>query len=530
MTYRLSTASLTLAIRHLCRYGDTDVFPHLPELAFLREDEVAVVSELSALDLDTFDPSGAIEALSPKSRHGFRIVHQMPLLETVLLLAAVIEIAPLIEAHRQPSSEIFAFSYRFHPDDKGGLFRSDRSFRHWMNAQIEYVRGNLKVKSIVTADISDFYARINFHRLENLLDEVASKHGAARYVVKQIKIIRAKQSFGVPVGGSAARILAELTLADTDLALVQDGRRSTRFVDDFRIFLYSNEQPYDLLASLAEQIGLNEGLSLNNSKTRVETRTDFLDRLKGLTADVADEAEGAALDALTSELYLDEEPDPEQLAKLKNINLLDYLQEEVGKEVFDMGRIKVLFRALKIVKPIEAIDYLIENLSELVVFSKDVVLLMEALEGKQRGCFNELTDVVVTAILSPPAVSVQLVKTWLLELFVRGVVPIDMVSIRRLETLASPLDRRQLHLIRGRFEDKLFFRRGKTSFGSLSAMEQACFAWGASCLPKDEFETWLTTARTMFSRPTGALFLKWVQRQRGHLTGKLELSTDDHQE
>lgn len=62
MTHRLPAASLTHAIKHLCRYGDTDVFPHLPELAFLRDQEAAVVKELENLDLDTFDPVGSIEA------------------------------------------------------------------------------------------------------------------------------------------------------------------------------------------------------------------------------------------------------------------------------------------------------------------------------------------------------------------------------------------------------------------------------------------------------------------------------------
>ena len=65
MAYRLSAASLAHAIKHLCKYGDTDVFPHLPELSFLREQETEVIEELRDLDLDTYSPGGAFEALSP---------------------------------------------------------------------------------------------------------------------------------------------------------------------------------------------------------------------------------------------------------------------------------------------------------------------------------------------------------------------------------------------------------------------------------------------------------------------------------
>jgi hypothetical protein len=82
MAYRLSTASLTHAIEHLCKYGDTDVFPHLPELNFLREQQVEVVKELHELDLDGYSPGGAFEALGPKSRYGFRIAERVNDFET----------------------------------------------------------------------------------------------------------------------------------------------------------------------------------------------------------------------------------------------------------------------------------------------------------------------------------------------------------------------------------------------------------------------------------------------------------------
>ena len=531
MAYHLSASALTHAIKHLCKYGDTDVFPHLPELAFLREEEPAVIKELSTLDLDTYNPGGAFEALGPKSRYGFRILHQLPILDAVLLLATVIEIGAAIEAYRLKPTGFEAFSYRFAPDGKGGLFRSDRTFKEWLNAQHALMHGNLKIKSVIATDISDYYARINFHRLENLLDEVAPKHGAARYIKKHIKVIRAKQSFGLPVGGSAARLLAELALSDTDRALQQDGRLAMRFVDDFRIFLRANESPYDALAFIAEQLGINEGLSLNVAKTIVYTRTGYLAKLKQLFADVADEAEGAALDALTSELYFDdEEPDPDELQKLRSINLLALLQDEVGKDSFDIGRIRVIFRALKLAKPTALIKYIEENFSELVVFSKEMTLLMQVLEADNPGCFDNLTNAVVESILKPPASSVQLIKTWLIELFVRGVVPITAAGTKKLEVLSSALDRRQLHLIRGRNCDKNFFRKNKTAFSQISAIEQPCFVWGASCLPNDEYETWVSSVKPMFAIPTGALFLKWAQKERENLIGKLDAATNDHQE
>lgn len=527
MAYKIPAKALQFAIKHLCRYGDTDVFPHLPEISFLREQEAEIIEELAKFDLDSYEPGSLFEGLAPKSRYGFRIVHQLPLHDTVLLLGAVIDIGSKIESRRPAASGLEAFSYRFAPDNKGSLFEASHTYKDWLKAQLSFVLGNLKIKQIIFSDISDFYARINHHRLENLLDEAAPKHGAARFIKKYIKKTRATQSFGIPIGGSAARLLAELALTDTDRALQQSQRIATRFVDDFRIFLRADEDAYEVLAELAEQLQINEGLSLNSSKTFVLSRADFLARLKHQLADASDQAEGAAMEMLTSSLYFDDQPDPQQLEELKSLNLLGMLQSEIGKDVFDFGYIKVIFRALKLAKPSEAIEFIQTNFGELTVFAKEVVLLMQALEADEPGCFDEMSDAVIEAILSPPAVSIQVVRAWLLELFVRGIVPVDHSESKKLDVLSTALDRRQCHLIRGRNVDKNFFRKHKTGFDNFPPLERPCLVWGASCLPEDEYTKWLGAIRPMLASPAGALFLKWAQTQRGELIGKLELTVED---
>lgn len=417
MAFHLSEASVKTAVSHLIRYGDTDVFPHLPEISFIDDYSDKVVSEIVAFDLDSYNPSSAFEALAPKSKYGFRIAHQMPILDTLLFLSSVIEIAPQIEAHRSPKATNRAFSYRYSPDVDGSIFDKTTTYKSWLKYQQNVVKSNLKIKKVVFTDISDFYARVNFHRLENLLDEAAPKHGAARYIKKHIKTIRAKQSFGLPVGGSAARLLAELALRDTDHSLEMDGLNATRYVDDFRIFLEDSQNPYDALALLAKQLGINEGLALNAGKTKVLSRVDFLEWVEHQASDIAEAAEGQALEALIADIYSDEAPDHEDVEKLKHINLLGMLQEEVGNDTYDMGKIKFIFRALRVAKPPEAIDFIKLNISELVVFSREMVLLMHELAKENVGCFDEIHDEVISIIHAPSASSIQLLKTWLLELF-----------------------------------------------------------------------------------------------------------------
>jgi Reverse transcriptase (RNA-dependent DNA polymerase) len=441
MAYCVSTESLELAIKHLCRYGDTDIFPHLPELVFLSDERDAAIAELSKLDLDSYTPGGALEALAPKSRYAFRIAHQLSALDTLLLLACVIEIGESIEAKRQPKAGSGAFSYRFSVDrGSGQIFRADRTFKDWLHRQQDIIAKNARIRSVISTDISDYYARVNFHRLENLLDEVAPKHGAARFIKRHIRTIRAKQSFGLPVGGSAARLLAELALSDTDEALKDRGILATRFVDDFRIFLKRPEDPYEALGYLAEQLGINEGLSLNSAKTSVSSRTEYVRRLDRLTSDVAEEAEGVALDALTASIYFDDEPDEDDIRQLKGLNLVELLQGEVDAEYWDMGRIKVIFRALRIVKPKSAIEFINNRFSDLLVFAKELCLLMEDLESDYPGCFKHLIDQVIDAILAPPASSVQLIRTWLIEIFCRGVIIIPPRKLKKLDSLRVACD------------------------------------------------------------------------------------------
>ena len=528
MAYHVSQKSLAAALRHLCRYGDTDIFPHLPELAFFAEDQPAIIAELSKLDLDSYIPTGATEALAPKSRYGFRIAHQLPALDTLLFLASVVELGDKIETKRQPTKSARAFSYRFSPGaDSGQLFRADRTYKDWLHKQQD-ILAKSKYRRVVSTDISDYYSRINFHRLENLLDEVAPGHGAARFIKNHIKVIRARQSFGLPVGGAAARLLAELALSDIDQALLDHGLHVTRFVDDFRLFLKSPDNPYDALGYLAEQLGINEGLSLNAAKTSITNRREYLRRLERMTSDISDEAEGVALETLTADIYFDDDPDEKDVEKLKGLNLVEWLEREIGEKEWDMGRIKVLFRAIKIAKPKEARDFIKCHFSELAVFAKEVCLLMETLEDDNPRCFDAMLDELIAVILSPPASSVQVIRSWLLEILVRGIVKIPLRRVRELEALPEVANKRQLLLIRSRVKDKSYFRKQKTATHNFSAPELSCLVWGASCLPQDEYKNWINAVKGSFNKPLDKLYLKWASSNKTSLISKLKRTTLDH--
>ena len=534
LAYRLSPSALSTAIKHLVRYGDTDVLPHLPELAFYADEEDTIIDELSRLDLDTHNPRGANEVLAPKGKFSFRVVHQLPALDNVLLLACVIEIGGQIERRRPIASDNTAFSYRFSLGERGQIFEEGRSYRDWLNSQETRLQSDKSITHVVSTDISDFYSRINYHRLENLLADCAPGHGAVRFINKHVKVIRASQSFGLPIGGSAARLLAELALSDTDAALQNHGLYVTRFVDDFRFFLHSDQNAYDALALLAEQVGINEGLALNAAKTVVFSREEYLEDLGVSLNEVEDKAQAAALEIITASLYTDTDPDPSDVDKLRNMNLLLFLEEELAKSSWDVGKVKVIFRALRIVKPLEAVDFIKENFSNLGVFAKEVCLLMQTLDLectfnlRPINPFQDMERVIVDQILHPPASSVQAIRSWLLEIFVRGLVTLTPHEFARLRGLSTPLDKGQLALISAIREDVNFFRRRKTAIGSIAPFEQSCTVLGASCLPKDEYETWTSNVKSILSRPLDHELLRWAKTHRKTILSKVRRDVQEH--
>jgi hypothetical protein len=215
---------------------------------------------------------------------------------------------------------------------------------------------------------------------------------------------------------------------------------------------------------------------------------------------------------------------------VKGLNLVELLKNEIDNKDWDMGRIKVLFRALKIAKPKDSIGFIESRFGQLVVFTKEMCLLMEALENDSPGCFDDLLEEIIDAILTPPASSVQLISTWLLEIFVRGIIDISIVRLTKLEVLSSVIDKRQLLLIRGRRGDKNYFRKQKTAIHSFPNNELPYLVWGASCLPKDEYEKWVDTVKGSLTKPLGGLFLQWAVHKKPELVSKLESAVADHPE
>jgi hypothetical protein len=104
--------------------------------------------------------------------------------------------------------------------------------------------------------------------LENIIESVATSQrvrDVARVLVKKlIGNIMNRDSYGIPVGPYASRLLAEALLIDVESSLQSQGVDFVRWVDDYSIFCRTEYEAQSVLFSLGEWLFSKHGLTLQS--------------------------------------------------------------------------------------------------------------------------------------------------------------------------------------------------------------------------------------------------------------------------
>jgi hypothetical protein len=255
---------------------------------------------------------------------------------------------------------------------------------------------------------------------------------------------------------------------------------------------------------------------LNAQKTKLYSIEKFREHLGAQLGDAFDEAEKEAIEALSHAVYFDEEMSEEDMSRLRALNLLEMLEGEFAEEVWDFGKIKAIFRALRLAPDPESVEFIVEKFELFLPFMKDLVLYLDELYSAHDVDLTALRDQVLRQIREGAASSVPTIRVWLLELFVRDILNISAKELNELKGQET-LDNRQIDLIRGLNGEVNYFRRQKARFDERNLFEKTTFMLGATCLPKDEFETWIGAVRANMARPLEKLFCDWVKTKHGRL-------------
>lgn len=517
----LQPPSLDWALKHLEEFGDTDVLPIPFEYKAIRHDWSAVRNHLAQQDILSWSVRSSRTMLAPKARHGFRVITQIDPLDLLVFTALIREVCEDIEKSRIPKSSKVIFSYRVRPKRAGQLFDPKTGYRSFLDRSRRILSRNSEFSHIVITDISDFYSRIYHHRLDNALHSSTKKSNHVRAIMHLLSSWNVSESFGIPIGNTASRLLAELTISDIDSALLAGGIRFVRFNDDYRIFCQSYTDAYKRLSFLADYLRTNHGLTLQAQKTKIIKRDEF-ERLLSITPATQElRSMSEKFDELIESLELSDpygEIDYEGLDDanreiVDSMNLRSLLDEQIeSNREIDIPLTRFLLRRLAQIGDSSAIDPLLDNLNICHPVFPDIIKYIGHFSNLGREFRVSTGEKLLSVYRDSIVGELEYHKLWCLHLF--SVSRLWHQRDRLFQLYAVSRDtpsRRELILAMGQARHRHWFQSQWRDLANFPPWPRRAVLAGASCMPLDAQNHWY---RSLFPRLDllESAVVKWVRK------------------
>lgn len=347
---------LIKSVENIIAHGDTDIFPFPIENLLFKDFKNEVLNLLEKVHGDFYEylnnyPVLHEKALQAVGYHGFRYGTQIDPLWNAYLLALVISIADDIEARRISVDKQKVFSYRYNYDEeKKYLFNRIYNWSKFNQRAVELAK---QYSTVLKCDISNFYPSVYHHRIDNALRKATKNTESVKRILKLLSIISKGVSYGLPVGGPAARILSELLLNRVDLLLLSEGIEFCRYADDYVIFSNSVKEAYGNLIFLCEKLAENEGLAIQKSKTQIMTSNEFLALSEFGNANDSTDENKQADNFLKLRLFYDpysptaDEDYDELKSELERFDIVGMLGKEITKSRINQALTRRLINSVK---------------------------------------------------------------------------------------------------------------------------------------------------------------------------------------
>jgi hypothetical protein len=519
--FKLNRESLDWSLKHIEKFGDTDIFPVPFEFEAIRFKWDDIAQDLSSRNLHNWHIRPHRRSLTPKHQFGFRVATQLDPLDCIIFNALVYEMGNDIESCRIPVEESVVFSNRFRPTDDGSFFDSNINWKAFQDRCKKLSDSGENYKFVVVADIADFYPRIYLHPLENALKSCSKKISHSNKIKYMLSKWNCGVSYGIPVGPSGTRLLAELAINDIDKLLISQGVIHCRFVDDFRMFSVSEKQAYENLALLANALFENHGLTLQQHKTKILPIDKFMEmylktedakELDSLSDKFFDILDSIGIDTYEAIEYDDLEFEVQQ--EIDNLNLLDILREQISLDEIDSKLVSFVLRRLGQLNNTDALEIIFEgnNIDKLYTSFKSIFQYIYDLSGideKMKERYgNKLLDLMETSIFG----HLEYHRAWLLGLFASD---FGWSTKRKFVDLYGrffdQFSRREIILALGKSNADYWFKSQKRNVSQLSAWEKRAFLAAASCLPGDEASHWYLSIRESLD-PLELWVIDWAKK------------------
>lgn len=265
--------SVSLAVENIAQFGVSDITKEFLEKKiidlFKEEFKAEIRAKINRGNVFDMEFKPIQYLLTPKNRFVFDY-RKAAIIDPSCVakyIAIVLMAAQLIEDNRIPISENIVFSSRFNPNCVN-IFNQNINYNSWKKRAKELANDN-DCSYIVQCDIAAFYDRINIHRIESTLISINVEPSLVRNINDLLLFWSKKDSYGIPVGNVASRILAEAALIDIDQYLIGERIKFVRYVDDYKLFSPNIIIAQRWMNKLTTRL-FRDGLMLNTAKTKIQ--------------------------------------------------------------------------------------------------------------------------------------------------------------------------------------------------------------------------------------------------------------------
>ena len=360
------------AIADIAAHGDNDTLPFDIDNRFISDckEELAGIGFRYFTEISNSGKKFAKNAINslaifserllvPAGVSGFRITTKIHPFWNIYFNALGVAIAEKLE----PSRSERTHSYRYISVGEF-LFDRNASWRAFREASIVDCERQLASAVVVQTDISSFYEHVYHHRIENLIDDLFGEGSTlSAQIDRFLNKFSSGRSFGLPVGGQCARILAELLMTSIDRRLAEAKIIWRRYVDDFVLIMPSQAEAYRGLAILSHALA-DYGLALNRTKTVILNSSHYIDYARAQLSG-APEADKLSEIDLRFDPYSDNpEAEYEQLKSVvESLDIRALLNTEIRKAQPDTFLVTQIGRTLKLHSPQDALQLCMTLLS-----------------------------------------------------------------------------------------------------------------------------------------------------------------------
>ena len=497
---KLLKDSFSIAIDNVIKYGDTDVFPFPIENYMLFDEKEKILKLLENIynnfnNYITNTPPVFEKMLAPSGYTGFRWVTQIDPILNVFLLGLVISISKEIEEHRVKKNNNCIFSYRIDIDnDKATLFDTNFGWHKFQKNSLDLAS---KYKYVLSCDISNFYQSIYHHRLDNALKSLYVTDGnVIKYIMDIMQNISNTKSYGLPIGGNAARILAELLLDSTDKLLYSKDVKFCRFVDDYNIFAETEQEIYSNLLYLSKILLENEGFSLQKSKTKITTADEFI-QSSPINIEETNVTNSIFSISLKYDPYSSTaDEDYEKIKKeVRKIDIITLLTKELNKTKIHTDTLKRIIRLLKFSNK-DTIDTCIEMLLNNIItlapiFPNVMIIINNLFDNLSNNIQNMILDTIKRGIDTNEYIfKIDLNLMYTLRLLSKfPSVDNEKILAKIYSQTESKLIKKDIILIMSNWNANYWLSNLKNLYSNLSVWEKRCFILASYTL-NDEGRHW----------------------------------------